>query len=67
VIWCWLRDVHTGVFPRRLLHDLWAGASGESGSPAMTWSAVQGSFGLAVSPHSQQCVALSRMSLARLR
>ena len=56
-----------GLFPLRELHDLCAGASGLSGSPAMMWSAVQGSFGLAVCPHNQQCVAVSRMALARLR
>jgi hypothetical protein len=56
-----------GLLPRRELHDLCAGASGLNGSPAMMWSAVQGSFGLAVCPHSQQCVAVSRMALARLR
>jgi len=56
-----------GLLPRRELHDLCAGASGLSGSPAMMWSAVQGSFVLAVCPHSQQCVAVSRMALARLR
>ena len=53
-----------GLLPLRELHDLWAASSGLLGSPAITWSAVHGSFGLGPFPHSQQMDALSRTSFA---
>ena len=56
-----------GLLPRLLLQVRWAAASGESGSPAIRWSAVQGSFGFVPLPHIQQVVALSLICLARLR
>ena len=51
----------------RMLHDLCAGLSGESGSPAFTWSAWIGSSGVGGSPHIQHWVALVRMMAAICR
>jgi len=41
----------SGLFPLRELQDLCAAAKGESGSPAIRWSAVKGSLSLAGSLH----------------
>ena len=57
--WGWM-----GLFPLRLLHDLWAAASGLCGSAGMRWSAVNGSLGCLPLPHIQQAMAVSRMCLA---
>ena len=54
----------SGLLPRRLLQDLCAGASGDSGSPGTRWSAVKGSPIIAPLPHRWQTVAVSLMSRA---
>lgn len=53
-----------GLLPRRALHERWAGRRGDVGSPAIRWSAWNGSLYLGPSPHRWQWVALSRMNLA---
>ena len=53
-----------GLFPLRLLHDLWAAANGLLGSAGIRWSAVNGSLACLPLPHIQQAMAVSRMCLA---
>ena len=46
--------------PRRELHDRCAALSGLSGSPALMWSAVQGSVASAPAPQMWQVMAVAR-------
>ena len=46
--------------PRRELHERWAACRGLVGSPASTWSAVQGSVASAPAPQRWQVMALAR-------
>ena len=56
----------SGLFPRRWLQLLWAGARGEAApSSGLMWSASHGSPGLYPSPHRWQVVAVARTIAAR--